>query len=349
MNLKLVTYEYVPSGFEMIINNLGVTEKEEIKAWNLWFNITGTDDPEAWDKEIRLINEMQNRLSELTMDQRLIRAQIAEFCREHPFFPQSIDILCKEIGDGCFSKPVKIGCLGRGLLVSLGYHKEYLQSLNNLRKNYARSLKKWLVQAEPKNPTELKVFYFLGQPTAAKKAFLEKLISIIDSEAFLLSSLKKLLENECMETQGESTFKTFSSLPLYCFNCSGCPEACFMLIDAGIMYAQFGEIGRAIDEFSRFGEEYALGYSVAINSWLKEATPKPVTSLITTRYITKDNALEIAERVHSSLREKDETKEWLAVCLLKTIKHKRYTARKARAPTWIDNFPEATSWFKEPP
>ncbi len=69
MNAKPMTYEHVPLGFEIVINN---TDVEMGKIWNLWHNVKLTDDPESWDPEIRLINEMQGRLDKLTVDQRLI-------------------------------------------------------------------------------------------------------------------------------------------------------------------------------------------------------------------------------------------------------------------------------------
>jgi len=94
MGAKLVAYEYVPFGFEVVIDN---KDLEMGKIWNLWHNIKLSDDPESWDSEIHLVNKMQGRLGKLTADQRLIRAQMAEFCRLHPLFPRSIEILCKEI------------------------------------------------------------------------------------------------------------------------------------------------------------------------------------------------------------------------------------------------------------
>ncbi len=353
MSAKLVTSEYVPSGFEMVIDRRKLGRP--LGIWNLWFNIE--HDPEAWDSEIKWINKMQDRLGELTVDQRLIRAQIAEFCREHPPFPQSIDILCKEIGTGRFYKPVKMGCEGRGLLDSLGYHD--LQSLNEQRKEtlteYTRSLEKWLAQGNPENPIEFKIFGFLGQSTNSKKAFVEKLVSVIDSEVPSISSLKKLSENECRKTH--SKFETLSFRPFNCFLPACWPEGVqwplpggklccyFMFIDAGLLCAgASGEERSMFDEFRRFIEENILAYSIAINSWLKEAPPKDVTSLITARYIAKDSGLEIAERVHSSLGEKDEAKEWLTACLLKTIKDNQ---RQGKRTELIDDFPEATSWLKE--
>ena len=70
---------------------------------------------------------------------------------------------------------------------------------------------------------------------------------------------------------------------------------------------------------------------------------KACTPIITPRYITKDNALEIIERVHSSLGEKDKAKEWLTACLLKTIKDNQ---RHGKRTELIDDFPETTSWFR---
>ena len=353
MSAKFVAYEYVPLGFEMVI------EKKEVKTWDLWWNVKLTDDPEAWDSEIKLINEMQGRLGELTVDQRLIRAQMAGFCRRHPLFPQSIDILCKEIGDGRFSKPVKIGCEGRGLLDSLGYHD--LQSLNDQRREtftqYTRSLKKWLTQGRPENPTESKVFRFLGQSTNAKEPFAEKLISAIDPEEPSVASLKKLCGDECRKTHMSSGPSGTTAcrgrkafFPVCCLGCQeGCPEGASipdcqccdsMILDAGLLCAgTLGEKRQMASEFRRFIEENILVYAIAINSWLKEAPPKQITSL-------KTDALEIAKRINYSLGDRDEAKEWLTTCLLKTIKDNQRWHKRTEL---IDDFPEATSWFQRKP
>jgi len=336
MGAKLVAYEHVPLGFEMVIGNTGV---EMGKIWNLWWNVELTDDPEAWDSEIKSINEMQSKLGELSMDQRLIRAQMAEFCKLHPLFPQSIDILCKEIGDDTFSNPVKMGCEGRGLLDSLGYHNR--ESLNEQREEtflqYAESLKKWLKKSLPDTPTEFKVFGFLGQSTPSKMTLVEKLIQVVDSDEISLASLRRLAENVCLRVR--SDFKTLGR-PFNCFRClpdeTSIPrcQCCYsMFLDACLLCAGTScEKKSMLDEFRRFIEENILVYSIVVNSWLKEAPRTRVESLITAchtrRYIPDDKALEIVKRVHSSLGEKRKIKEWLAACLLKTIKdnqrwHKR--------------------------
>jgi len=348
MSGKLVAYEYVPPGFEMII------ESKEVKAWNLWWNVKLTDDPEAWDDEIKVLNQMQGGLGEVTLDQRLIRAQMAEFCRMHPPFPESIDILSREIGTGSFSRPLKMGCEGRGLLDSLGYHD--LESLDQQRKEaskgYARSLGKWLAQGQPKTAMESKAFGFLGQWTDGKEAFVEKLVSVIDSKEPSIPSLRKLSEGECRKAH--SRFETLGFRPFNCFLPACWPEGesnpakrvcCyFMFIDAGLLCAgTSGEKQAMFDEFRAFLEESILAYASAINSWLDGAPPKHAVWPERARYVAEDNALEIAERVHSYLGEKDEAKEWLAGCLLKTIKDNQ---RWHKGTELIDGFPEVTSWFR---
>ncbi|MCK4483162.1 hypothetical protein KAU55_08020 [Candidatus Bathyarchaeota archaeon] len=93
-------------------------------------------------------------------------------------------------------------------------------------------------------------------------------------------------------------------------------------------------------EFRRFIEEYILVYAISINSWLKEAPPKHVTLPTNACCIAKDNASEIAEKIHSSLGEKNKAKEWLTACLLKTIKDNQRWHKRTKL---INNFPDATS------
>jgi len=354
MNTKLMAYEYVPLGFEIIIKN---TDVEMGKIWNLWHNVKLTDDPESWDREINLINKMQGRLGKLTVNQRLIRAQMAEFCRVCPLFPRSVDILCNEIGEDRFSKPLKIGCEGRDLLDSLGYHDE--RSLNKQQKEtltkHVKSLEKWLQKGQAETATESKVFGFLGQPTDNKVAAVEKIVHIVNPSEPSVSSFQKLTEDVCKKTQEGSvtvTCERYSGRPFNCFGClsedasmTKCQCCYSMFIDACLLCAgTAGEERSMIDEFRRFIEENILVYSVAINSWLKEEPVKHITWLKNARYISKDSASRIAERVHSSLGEKNEAKEWLAACLLKTIKDNQRWHKRTEL---VDNFPEATSYFRE--
>jgi len=350
MKPKLLAYEYVPAGFEMVIEN---TDVEMGKVWNLWYNVKLTDDPESWDSEIKSINKMQSELSELSVEQRLIRAQIAEFCRVCPLFPESIDALCKEIGENRFSTPLKIGCEGRGLLDSLGYHDP--RSLNEQRKeilkNYVRSLEKWLEQSQPETATESKVFGFLGQWMDSKVALVEKIVHVADPDEPSISSFRRLAEDMCKEIHRD--VETLGR-PFNCFKClteevviPKCQCCYSMFLDASLLCAgTFGETRLMFDEFRRFIEENILAYSFAINSWLKEVSSKPVTDVITTRYIAVDKAEGIAEKVCSLLGEKDEVKEWLTACLMKTVKDNQRWHKRTEL---IDDFPEAASWFRQMP
>jgi len=327
------------------------------KIWNLWHNVKLTDDPESWDNEIKSVNTMQSNLGEVSVDQRLIRAQMAEFCRVCPFFPESIEVLCKEIGENRFSKPLKVGCEGRDLLDSLGYHGP--PSLNEQRReileNYARSMENWLEQNQPKTSTELKVFGFLGQPTDKKVVSVEKFVPIVNSGEPSVSSFRKLTEDLCKETQEDPVnlaCDRYRGRPFNCFEClpedvsmTKCQCCYSMFLDACLLcVGTSGEERSMLDEFRRFIEENILAYSVAINSWLKQAPSKPVTNIITTRYISVDKAEEIAENVNSFLGEKDEVKEWLTACLLKTVKDNQ---RWHKTTEIVDNFSEATSWLRE--
>jgi len=352
MSAKLMAYRHVPPGFEMVINDPTI---EMGRVWNLWFNTSLSDDPESWDDEIRFVNEMQSRLGELNTDHRLIRAQMAEFCRVNPLFPRSIDLLCEEIGPGLFSKSMNLGCEGRGLLKALEYHAP--QSVNEQRKDtlagYARSLDKWLAQEDQESLLESKVFGFLGEPTTAKRDFVKRFLPTLDPNAASISSLKKLTEDMCKETQGALILED-AGRPLNCFQCDACSDGetgpvcgcCIgMLMDAVLLcIGTVSEEKLVFEKFSRFTQENILAYCLALNSWLRAAPAEPVTSLTTTRYITDAAARQLAMRVHASLGEKDEVKEWLVACLLKTVKDNQRWHKRIEL---MDGFPQATSWFRE--
>ena len=363
MSTRLFPYEHVPMGFEIVID-LGSQAEQGVEGeivpgskggtWNLWFNITLSDDPESWDDEVKAINKMQECSGELTDDQRLIRAQMAEFCRLHPLFPRSIDILCEEIGTSRFSAPTRMGCEGRGLLNALGYNDS--QSMNAQRKeileDYATTLKAWLARNHPQNATDCRVFGSLGKPTDDKAAFVEKLVAILDPEDSSIVAIRRVCAEECQKTRGESIFDT-PARPFNCFNCDQSslePPNCLccysMLLDAGLICTGTSGEERSIYQKHIFVQESILAYAMAINSWLEGALPKDAKWPDNTKYVTRDNALLIGERVHSSLANKKETKEWLAACLLKTVTGNQ---RWFKSTELIDRFPQATSWFREMP
>jgi hypothetical protein len=110
----------MPPGFEIVMGRGEVCPGSKGGIWNLWWNVQLSDDPRKWDATIKAANDLQTGLA-LIDDHRLIRAQMVEFCLVSPLFPESIGILCEEIGEGKMVKPYRLGCEGRSLLESLGY------------------------------------------------------------------------------------------------------------------------------------------------------------------------------------------------------------------------------------
>jgi hypothetical protein len=354
--MKLVAYEHVPLGFEIVIDNKDV---EMGKIWNLWHNVKLTDNPENWDDEIKLINKMQGRLGILTMDQRLIRAQMAEFCRYCPLFPRSVDILCEEIGHQRFSNPKKIGCEGRDLLDSLGYHdhKSLNEQLKEVLTEYVTSLKKWLRKDQAETAMESKIFGFLGQPNHSKTASVEKLVHSVDSSEPSVSSFRRLTDDVCKETLKDPVnlaCERYQGRPFNCFEClpkdasaTKCQCCYSMFLDTCLLRVGTSSEKRSmLDEFRRFIEENTLAYSVAINLWLNGEPMKHITWIENARYVSKKGALRIAESVRSSLGEKNKVKEWLVACLLKTVQDNQRWHKRAEL---IDDFQEATSYFRKVP
>ena len=347
MSAKFLAYKYVPPGFEMVI------EKKEVKAWNLWWNVQLTDDPENWDDEIKAVNKMQDRLGELTDDQRLTRAQMAEFCRVSPFFPESVNILCEEVGTSRLDTPYKLGCEGRNLMEYLGYHDEESMEKQRIHSldEYARAMRRWLSGEKAKSPIDAKVSGFLGKVTEPKEVFVEGILSHLKSGELSLSLIKDMCEVQCRKKGASLDTR---ARPVHCFKCSGgrmnengLPD-CFCsngtLMDAGILCMRANDDwGSAMREYRRFVEEYILSYAFAIDSWLVGSTSEPVTSLTHCRYVTEEIAEEIPSMVHASLGDKDDLKVWLAACLLKTLKSNQ---RWHKVSELIDDFPEAASWFQ---
>jgi len=363
MATKLFPYEYVPAGFEIVID-LGSGAQSGHKGeivpgsrggiWNLWWNITLSDNPQTWDDEVKAINKMQTKLSNLTDDHRLIRAQMAELCRDHPPFPLSIDILCGEIGTGRFSAPTRMGCEGRGLLNALGYNDS--QDLDNQRavtlKAYADSLNRWLEQSFPQDPTDAKVFGLLGQSNPRKQAFSEKLTSaLLSFETPLVSSIVKACHQECQQTYGQP-FLEFPGRPPHCFAClqehppgNSLPACCCsQVIDAALICTGTFDEDRTPYVYGLFSQENTLAYAAAINSWLEGASPEGVKWPQDGQFVTADDSAKIAQRVHSYLGKEDKVKEWLAACLLKTVKSNQ---RWHKTTELIDNYPQTTSWLSE--
>jgi hypothetical protein len=61
-------------------------------------------------------------------------------------------------------------------------------------------------------------------------------------------------------------------------------------------------------------------------------------------YLSRRIATVLSERVHAALGDRDETKAWLAACLLKTIVGNQ---RWHKSLELIDDLPGATSWLTQ--
>ena len=349
MSVKLVASEYAPLGFEIVISDT------EAKIWNLWYNVQLSDDPERWDSEVRSINGLQRELDDLSLNHRLIRAQMAEFCRVHPLFPDSVAILCKEIGEEHFSEPVKVGCEGRDLLDSLGNHnpKSLKEQQTTILEKYRKSLRRWLDEDLRASSTDSKVFGFLGTRTEEKKEWAENLVGLVGTRKFSLSAIQSLSEEACKNRGSDFLTRArqnYLGRPFNCFKCQECSKCgcCFaMFIDSGLLcIGTLGEKRSMIEEFKRFVQEYVLAYSLAVNSWLKGQPPKNIMQLITPSYVTEKQALEIGNETHSSLGKVNAGKTWLAACLLKTLKSNQ---RWHKTTELMDSFPQATSWLETKP
>jgi hypothetical protein len=347
-NASLMSYEHVPVGFEIVVGN---KDFEMGKIWNLWFSITFSDDPAKWDDQIVLINGMQKRLGELSLDQRLIRAQMAELCRRHPTFPHSLDVLCKEIGLDRFSEPLNFGCEGRGLLQSLGYHsfEDQTKHRNKILREYVQALEKWLVQGSPSSSTDYRLFGYLGQMSNSKKAFARQLLSLVSSESPSIVLIKELAGNECDRTQRKPFWPSCFKTPSECWPKGVTWDGrlcCFLnFVYAGFLCAGMDGDDKAMrDEFLRFIEENVLAYSFALNFWLKGEEQEIASWLEDAKYVSMKTALQTARNVQLYLGKKTPVKEWLAACLLKTVKDNH---RRSNRVEPIDHFPEATDWFAQ--
>lgn len=341
MAAKLISDEHVPLGFEIVID---IPEVETGIVWNLWHNVQLSDDPEKWDNDIKRINQMQQGLGRLASNHRLVRAHIAEFCRYYSSFPRNIDTLCKEVGAGSLLNGEYSGCEGRRLLDILEARRRQTDVEKAILLEYRNALSRWLRQEAPKSTVDHRVFCFLGKLTKEKASHIDTLFDRISSNEQSITVLRDFSENMVRDSYGGTAppYRAFS-----CFKClpkevpvSKCDCCWSRLIDSYILCVG----ASTANELKRFTEEYILAYSLAVNSWLMKTKSTPISELIIPQYIPKEGSLEITERINSLFGERDQTKEWLAACLLKTIKSNQ---RWHKGTELIDDIPEATSWFRE--
>ncbi|MCP4645333.1 MAG: hypothetical protein GY851_33125 [bacterium] len=343
MNSTLLPYDHVPPGFEMVIGNRDV---EMGRVWNLWFNVTLSDDPRHWDGNIRAINAMQKRLDDLADGHRLIRAHMAEFCRDHSSFPNSLDRLCEEIGTSTVSDPPALGCEGRGLLESLGYHQEANvdRDVRAGLQAISVALQRWRDQQKPSTATDRQVSFLLGEYATTKDAFAERLIAVLGTDDDSIAPLRDLSWEQCQAT-GEQVLSEWR--PFKCFDCPGSDEAhpickCSytMLARAGMLCANDSRPDGPPERLQQiFVQERVLVYASAVNAWLSDDRRRKRPPFPPMASVSKREAADIYRSVLRSLGEKEPAKVWLATCLLKTIVGSR---RSRGSRELIDDFPELT-------
>lgn len=344
-----MSYQYIPQGFEIVIKNESTLSENGGGIWNLWWNVQLSDDPRCWDNEIRALNTMQKESGFLTKEHRHVRIHLAEWCRNDDTFPTSIDILCAEIGNETITTPWILGCEGRGLRESLGIHSnpdDRLEQRVYLFNSYQIAFRSWINQDEPENLLEAMILGYLGGLTREKVALVDTLRHHLIPAMASTGSLKELYREEtkrifgssltqCLDC-GEATDTLESqSIP----KCSCCER---FFIDSLLLVNRFTEPREIHRTMNRFHQECLLGYMFAINAWLVDEEPTIVSDVLTPVFLTQQLAEQIPRQVKRLFGRRTQIKEWLAGCLLKTLKGNRSWKSN---PQLIDRYPEASSWL----
>jgi hypothetical protein len=300
---------------------------------------------------------MQRQLDGLSEGQRLVRAHMAEFCRRQPLFPESMAILCREIGQGALestfpSGPALLGCEGRLLLQSLGYHasRDLAEQWRDSLQRYRHALGTWCDNESSTTPMEKRVSGFLGPQDPKIAARLREVIAALEDETVTRIALRASCRQGCIALRGERLLER-APHPFYCIDCDdwstdvpscGCAPA--RLVDAALLAAgPWDERKEMGGLFEHFIQEYVLAYALAIDGWLEDKAWDGEIWPLEVRFVSRDEAATIAEEVRSCLGAKDRVKEWLAGCLLKTVSGNQ---RWREGWELIDDVPQATSWLR---
>lgn len=346
---RLISYQHVPAGFEIVINENSLNPGSGGGIWNLWWNVQLSDDPTSWDREIRALNTMQNEIGPLTNDERYVRTHMAEWCRNNDAFPTSLDILCAEIGAGKITTPWNIGCEGRNLRETLEVQAnpdDRMEQRVFLFNSYQIAFSSWMHEKEPENLFEAKVLNYLGDINREKVEIVNALRKLVNPALPSTNSLRDLYREETERYFGESMN--------HCLNCGevadttngqcfpGCSCCERFYIDTLLLVTKFIEPREMLNEMYRFHQECLLGYMYAINAWLIDEEPIVVTDVLNPVFLSQQLAKQIPKQVKRLLGTRTQVKEWLAGCLLKTIKNNRGWSSLDQM---VDLYPEASSWL----
>jgi hypothetical protein len=328
-------YPYVPPGFEMVLSEedgvILLSPGSGGGCWGLWFNVSLSDDPTSWDDEVLRLNQLQVTLPALSDDQRLVRAQMAEFCRHHPLFPGSVERIIRNVGAGKPLDASNVGCEGRGLLRTLGVQtgKQQAEQGRGVALNTSRALRKALEGDEPVSPLERKYSLLVEQIDLGSRGAVSWLADVLARGEPETKSFRELCSAHGRRAvEGAPP----TGRPFHCFRCEqGSGPCCF---------SQQTEAGKL---FRRFSEEYVLAYCDALNSWLADLPPVNPWADIEALCVGEEEAQAIAEETAETLGEKTPLKVWLAGCLLKILKSNQ---RWHGYEELLDDFPGAVSWLE---
>ena len=274
-----MAYQYVPLGFEMILSEENgvslLSPGSGGGSWGLWFNVSLNDDPAIWDDEVKRLNQLQVTIPLIGDEQRLVRAQIAEFCRYHPLFPSSVDLSILNVGAEKLLDASNIGCEGRGLLKTLGIQTEKMRIEQGkvLSLNASKALRKAVKGNKPISPQEKKWSLLVRQICLDKKGTMSWLADILARGEPEAKSFRELCSahglRECDATPP-------TERPFNCLHCEEESSPCCFLqqTEATLICISEPDFNEAGKLFRRFYEEYILAYCDALNSWLTDKPPR---------------------------------------------------------------------------
>jgi hypothetical protein len=348
----LLPYDLVPPGLEMAVYD------KEARAWGLWWNVTLNDDPAAWDDQMQRLNALQRELGAVSDGHRRVRAHMAEFCRRHPLFPTSIDLLCAEIAAGDLlggeAGPPRLGCEGRNLLESVGARNASVNARQcvEVTRNYAPAIARWRDGEAPRSPLERRVSGFLGTPTATRIEALEGIVATLYDPEISYTALRAAAVEATVARCGEGALER-APHPVYCLTCDTwtndtdlCCCAPARVLDAGLLAAgPWGDRQAMSEAFQGYIQEYILAYALALNAWLADRAVPARLWPEGTRFLFAEAMQDVIGRVNRTLGAREDASQaqvWLVGCLLKTVSGNQRWHKRIEL---IDGVPDATSWL----
>lgn len=348
--MPLLPRQYVPPGFELALRH------GEALCTSSWWNVWLSDDPAAWDGAVLRLNARQSALGALCDDLRLVRAHLAEFCPRHPRFPHSADLILAEIGAERPLYHVLLGCEGRGLLQSVGWHSDetIADGREDIRQMYAEALGRWLACEAGDSVGDVRVSGFLGAHSAGRAQVARELLALLGNSLPALATLAGVTRAICGRVIDLERLPKPAPFPFGCFGCAAVTNASGyeatgcnigMLLDAALLCAgaEAGDVTTLSERHRRFRQEQVLAYAAAVNAWLTAEPALLFAWPSGTIFVDQERSLAVMRRVNELLGAHSPAKDWLAGCLLRTLVGNR--SRPGRAEL-LDRYPQATGWLE---